>query len=373
MLKHSVLSFLVILSAWAATEAFAKGSGDAQGHPKADRVVSDGLSSGKRLRVIIRGTTGALTQLKRRVATKGRVLREHHGLNAIAAEVPGSELASLVRNPNVIGVSIDAPVTAHQLTSLGRSNPDNPYAGSFYYDAQYLRRTLGVRSTDVGKGVGVAIIDSGIAPTKDLLGRIAAFYDFTKGDIATAPSDAYGHGTHIAGLIAGSGASSNGRYVGVATAARLIGLKVLDANGAGYTSDVIAALEFATANRVALGIDVINLSLGHPIYEKAGTDPLVQAVERAVASGMVVVVSAGNHGTKAAGEVGYAGITSPRERALRADSGVDAPQRHPVPPRRRGLSVQFTGADVVRRRGQARRARAGAGACRDGAPAVRAL
>ena len=134
-----------------------------------------------------------------------------------------------------------------------------------------------------GRGVGVAIIDSGIAPTRDLDGRIAAFYDFTKGGIATTPKDEYGHGTHIAGLIAGSGEHSNGKYVGVATAARLIGLKVLDDQGAGYTSDVIAAVEFATDNKAALGIDVINMSLGHPIYEPAATDPLVQAVEAPVA------------------------------------------------------------------------------------------
>ena len=86
------------------------------------------------------------------------------------------------------------------------------------------------------------------------------------------------------------------RYRGIAPKARLFGLKVLDANGAGRTSDVISAIEFATANKTRLGIDVINLSLGHPIYEPAATDPLVQAVEAAVRAGIVVVVSAGNFG-----------------------------------------------------------------------------
>jgi serine protease AprX len=87
---------------------------------------------------------------------------------------------------------------------------------------------------------------------------------------------------------------------------------VLNSQGAGYTSNVIAALEFATANRAALRIDVINLSLGHPILESAATDPLVLAVGRAVDAGIVVVVSAGNHGINpVTGEIGYAGITSP--------------------------------------------------------------
>ena len=101
-------------------------------------------------------------------------------------------------------------------------------------------------------------------------------------------------------------------YPGVATNVNLIGLKVLDANGQGYTSSVISAIEFAVANRTQLGIDVINLSLGHPILEPSATDPLVQAVEAASRAGIVVVASAGNFGVDpATGQVGYAGITSP--------------------------------------------------------------
>jgi subtilisin family serine protease len=87
---------------------------------------------------------------------------------------------------------------------------------------------------------------------------------------------------------------------------------VLDAQGGGFSGDVIAAIDFATNNKVALGIDVMNLSLGHPIYESAATDPLVQAVERAVRAGIVVVASAGNIGMNpATGVVGFAGVTSP--------------------------------------------------------------
>ena len=98
----------------------------------------------------------------------------------------------------------------------------------------------------------------------------------------------------------------------MAPGVRLIDLRVLDDQGAGYTSDVVLAIEFAVAYRDALGIDIINLSLGHPIYEPAATDPLVQAVEMAVDAGIVVVASAGNIGRDPeTGEVGYAGITSP--------------------------------------------------------------
>src|SRR5204863_9634132 len=117
---------------------------------------------------------------------------------------------------------------------------------------------------------------------------------------------------HVSGLIAGKGTQSNGLYAGVAPKARLISLKALDAHGVGRTSTVIAAIDYAIANRAALGIDVLNLSLGHPILEPAATDPLVQAVERATEAGVVVVAAAGNYGKNpTTGVPGYGGITSP--------------------------------------------------------------
>ena len=152
----------------------------------------------------------------------------------------------------------------------------------------------------------MAVIDSGIEPGVDFDDRITAFYDFTMGDIrAVTPLDPYGHGTHVAGLIASE-------FVGVAPNARLIGLRVLNGQGQGTTADVVRAIEFAIANKTLLGINVLNLSLGHPIYEPAATDPLVQAVEHAVREGLVVVVSAGNFGlNQKTGLPGYAGIASP--------------------------------------------------------------
>ena len=203
----------------------------------------------------------------------------------LTLELPAELVKLLAKHADTLGISIDAPVYStqllgglltpapHQLRAAQQQQPGESVRDRGGYDGQSLRKTLGVKSTDVGRGVGVAIIDSGIAPTPDLAGRITAFYDFT-GDgapVATTPTDGYGHGTHIAGLIAGSGEQSNGKYVGVATAARLIGLKVLDAQGGGYSSDVIEAVEFATENKAALGIDVINMSLGHPIL-RAGRD-----------------------------------------------------------------------------------------------------
>ena len=145
------------------------------------------------------------------------------------------------------------------------TSSDTGLSGSVTPNA--LRVTLGLPSTagsgPTGRGIGVAIVDSGISPSFDFGTRIDGFFDFTKGGIPAQPYDDYGHGTHIAGLVASTGVVSlQGTYRGVAAGARLIDLKVLDGTGAGYTSDVVRAIEFAVANKDTLRIDVINLSLG---------------------------------------------------------------------------------------------------------------
>ena len=282
-------------------------AGPRRPHATLDKATSKAVSREEDSAVIVRYRPGSQTRVLRGMAAERMSVRRRHGsLNAISMTTNGAGLRKLVGDEDVIGISADAKVKAHQdlWSSLGTLTAA---------DAQQLRSTLGLpKSPTGGRGVGVAIIDSGIAPTPDLIGRIVAFRDFTRGGIETFPSDDYGHGTHVAGLIAGNGLMSAGRYVGVAPEARLIGLKVLDDKGNGRTSDVIAAIELAIDNRVALGIHVINLSLGHPILEPAADDPLVQAVENASAAGLIVVASAGNFG-KAVGASapGFGGITSP--------------------------------------------------------------
>ena len=165
-------------------------------------------------------------------------------------------------------------------------------------------------TTLTGAGVTVAVIDSGLFQDGGGSTRIKTTRDFTTGNSSPAsrsPIDGYGHGTHVAGLIG----SDKAEVKGVAPGVKFVSLRVLNDSGSGSTSSVIDAIQWAVNNRATYGIDVMNLSLGHPIYEPAATDPLVQAVEAAVRAGIVVVVSAGNVGTKADGTVGYAGITSP--------------------------------------------------------------
>ena len=164
-----------------------------------------------------------------------------------------------------------------------------------------------------GKGVNIAFLDTGVYPHPDFTrpnDRIVAFVDFVNGQVL--PYDDNGHGSHVAGIVLGNGYDSNGRHAGMAPDASLVSLKVLDSTGKGSTSYVNNALQWAIANKAAYGIDVINLSLGHVIYESAKTDPLVQAVEAAVRSGITVVVAAGNLGINpATGKIAYTGISSP--------------------------------------------------------------
>jgi serine protease AprX len=265
--------------------------------------------SANRIRVIVTRERGhgldSVAQVVR--AVRGDVKQMLPNVSAVVADMSADKLANLASSPSVHAVSLDAPLQAVD------GNVVRPPTGQTQ-GSDTLRDVLGLpQMNPAAAGVGVAVIDSGLASDADFASRITAFYDFTAGGVAAQPLDPYGHGTHVAGIIASSGDSSGRtRYRGVAAKARLIGLRVLDEQGMGQTSLVMQAIDFAIAQREALGIDVINLSLGHPIYEPADTDPLVGAVEAAVQSGIVVVVSAGNFGyNRVTGQAGYAGITSP--------------------------------------------------------------
>jgi len=138
-----------------------------------------------------------------------------------------------------------------------------------------------------GKGVKIAVLDTGIDPTHpDLAGRIAATANFSDAEDAV---DHFGHGTHVASIAAGTGAASGGKYKGVAPDATLLNGKVLDDNGQGYDSGVIAGMEWAAAQ----GASVVNLSLGSGPSD--GTDEASQAVNRmSKETGTLFVIAAGN-------------------------------------------------------------------------------
>ena len=300
--RKAVWTLAVLVWLMPATAA-ASGSGPS----KTDSLLAASSSSGKSQRVIIRTKPGAQVHVGRRLEAHGdRVDKIHKLVPAVSAHVSPKRLAELSSDPDVEWISTDAEVSADASNSKQARNalPAVPN----------VQRLLAVSGWFSGATTTVAVVDSGIAPVADLDARIVGFFDFTGGTgaVAAAPSDQFGHGTHVAGLIGSTGKSSGGAYAGVAPGVKLLGLKVLDKNGLGRTSNVLAALEFAVANKERFGVKVVNLSLGHPVYEPAATDPLVIAVERAVRAGLVVVVSAGNHGTNPhTGKTGFGGISSP--------------------------------------------------------------
>jgi serine protease AprX len=222
--------------------------------------------------------------------------------------------------------AVHVPLTLDQIQSI-QGNPDvayitpnRPTTGSLDITTQAVKANLAWSLGWTGAGVGVAVIDSGIAQRPDLTdatgvnSRVVYEQSFVSSQTAL---DDYGHGTHVAGIIGSSGLDSTGSgftrtYKGVAPGVSLIDLRVLDQNGSGYDADVISAIETAISLKNAYNIRVLNLSLGRPVYESYTLDPICQAVEAAWQAGIVVVTAAGNYGrnntylTK-----GYGTIASP--------------------------------------------------------------
>jgi len=239
-------------------------------------------------------------------AAHGVASRKMRWQAAHVAEINNADLLTLARDPRVKRVVADRPAFAmleRTAGSIGYQFPAGTTAGT----------------PETGNGVGIAFIDSGVdASHEDLWHssagqRVLLFRDFTvpQGQGSATPHDGYGHGTHVAGILAGNGYLSAGKRRGIARKANLIALKVLDDEGLGYISSVIDAFDYAVANKGALGIRVINISIGAGVYESYETDPLTQAAKRAVDAGIVVVASAGNLGYDASHQSQYGGITAP--------------------------------------------------------------
>ncbi len=226
---------------------------------------------------------------------RGTLGRRLTALRGQVADVPDQALDSLAALPGVRAISLDRRIEG----TLERTGAT--IGSGWVHDALNVD----------GTGVGVAIIDSGVASWHDDLGsdRVVRFADFV--NFQPDAYDDYGHGTHVAGIIAGNGHDSGGRRRGIAPGATLLVEKVLDANGEGYISNVIAAIDYAIANRDALHIRVINLSVAAGVYESFNTDPLTLAAKRAVEAGIVVVSAAGNLGRSGKGAAQYGGVGAP--------------------------------------------------------------
>lgn len=225
----------------------------------------------------------------------GRVAGQLKHVGAIAADLPASRLAALRGAPGVESVSLDRPMAgALDLTAA-------VVGAGWVYDNLALD----------GTGIGVAIVDSGVARSHNDLApaRVAHFADFVR--LRTQAYDGYGHGTHVAGIIAGSGQDSGGARRGIAPGAHLVILKTLDEEGRGYISNAVGAIDYAIQHRAAFNIRVVNLSVAAGVYESYRTDPLALAAARAVDAGIVVVTAAGNLGRGPDGEPQHGGVTAP--------------------------------------------------------------
>ena len=299
------IRFVVVVVALVAFSSFGLlgANNDRRAHLSADLVRHEARKTTDRKRVIVHGTDRDLDLLASR--HRLHVVKRMHGSAVVLAN--SAELTDLSHDGTVDHLSGDLPVHSSTVISDASTAADQTRAGK-----TLLLGLLGIPGVD-GRGIGVAVVDSGFAPHSALAQRVVANVSFVTGDSQT--TDAFGHGTHVAGIIAGNPAPANGvtpDYAGgVAPRANLVNVRVLGADGTGFTSDVIAGMDWVVANRQLYNIRVINLSLGHPVTEGCATDPLCEAVNQAVQAGIVVVVAAGNTGTAPDGSTVLGGITSP--------------------------------------------------------------
>ena len=268
---------------------------------RAGSVETSGIETSTVARVIVQMAPGhASSQLHPIIAALGGTIgRTLDIINAAVVDLPARAIPVLADHPLVAHVSMDRAV-AGTMQRTSATIGGTAIHDRFGYD---------------GSGVGVAIIDSGVTPWHDDLAsgdggqRVVRFVDFVRN--RPNPYDDYGHGTHVAGVIAGNGFDSGGARTGIAPRAHLMILKVLDDQGNGRISDVIAAFDYVLKKSAGLNIRVVNLSVATRVDESYATDPLTVAARQLVDAGIVVVAAAGNLGRTADGHDAYAGITAP--------------------------------------------------------------
>lgn len=213
-------------------------------------------------------------------------------VDGVAADVRADMLAELASTPGVTAVTADREATYEEY-----AYDDTTTASNFTRTSQATKAWV---EGNYGKGVGVAVIDTGVSPMPDLAGRIVHGPDLS-GEGTTV--DSYGHGTVMAGIIAGDGADSatrdGGAFTGVAPSAHVVSVKTAGRNGAVDVSTILQAMHWVSAYRTQFNIRVLNLSWGVASTQSPAVDPINYAVQRLWGEGIVVVVAAGNSGPHA--------------------------------------------------------------------------
>jgi len=254
-------------------------------------------------RVIVRAVTGDVARSA--VAAVGGVVRiDLPIVDGVAADVPAQLVAALAGTPGIRAVTPDARMTVQSSVVDEPSRTAARWPKSVYHQVVRVDRLAERGGT--GEGVTVALLDTGINETLDLAGRIKDVEDLFGYpspciNLSGEPTcdDDYGHGTFLAGIIAGDGTASDGRYTGVAPDAELVSIKVGAADGSADVSSVLAGIQWSVSFREQYDIGVLNLSLGTNSTESWTVDPLNYAVEQAWFAGITVVVAASNRGPDA--------------------------------------------------------------------------
>ena len=251
----------------------------------------------------------------------GRLKRKYNQLPAAAYSVSAKGLQDLEDDDDVLSITPDRQVRG---ATLGEA------LGAVHrWDIEPWYNANGnCRGCTNNSPVGVAVIDSGVGAHADFnwWGTTTSRVVYSQSFVDSTTADGYGHGTHVAGILGSDGniwclqggltaagdCRATQQFTGVAPGVHIVSLKVLDSNGVGTDSAVIAAIDRAIQLKSTYNIRVMNLSLGRPVRESYKLDPLCQAVERAWNAGIVVVVAAGNEGrNNSVGTKGYGTITSP--------------------------------------------------------------
>ncbi len=202
----------------------------------------------------------------------GKKIKYHKLADAYSATVKAKKVKEIAEYPNVDKIYHDFRVNVYLHESV-------PLIGANTLWSSYN-----------GSGITIAVIDTGIDSNHpDLKNKVVDQVSFIAGE---TPGDGFGHGTHVAGIIAGSGTASGGNYTGVAPQASIMNVKVLSNDGWGTASSVMSGIEYAVDNDA----DIISMSLGAGLWPPDGTDPVAMTANAAVDAGVVVIASAGNSG-----------------------------------------------------------------------------
>ena len=283
--KYAWLSLVALLLALAVLlpgTAVAEEGEEQNVHPAVDLYAE--LFPGENIPVIVSSDDVGLPAWV--VGHGGTVISEFDIIGGFQAEMPIEAIRTLDFTDGAFWISLDAPM------ATSRRGGDEVDASKLATVYPFSAGAVPVWEDGVtGDGVTVAVIDSGINKGDDFHGRISGSLNFSE---AKSSKDEYGHGTWLAGIIAGE--DPKGRYVGVAPGADLLSVKVAGADGSARVGDVILALQWVVDNKDRYNVQVINISLNSAIADSYLRDPLSAAVEEAWFQGIVVVVSAGNLG-----------------------------------------------------------------------------